>query len=452
MRRVPIRLRITLVAALVMMAALLVFGVVFLRVVHSSQLTELRTNSKRRADDVAALVRAGTATGRLPAARDDSLLVQVIDPNGTVAASSQNVSDMHAFIEGGGHAVPPGHLRHFTVNVEKIPCELLVTGADSGSKHYEIYVAAPLRSIRHTQDMLRSRMLRLSPLVLLGSLIAMWSIATRALRPVEVMRREVDAISAADLSARVSSPPVDDELGRLARTMNAMLERVQHASDRQARFVSDASHELRTPLAITRARLEVALRNQKRTDWPAAANDVLRESGRMERLVRDLLALARGGPELEKQGPVDLDEVVLEAVKSARLLAPPGCVIEARGVSAGRVLGHADLLERVVANLLTNGLRHARSMVKVSLSHAADDPTLIELTVSDDGPGVAPPERERIFERFTRLDEARDRQSGGAGLGLAIVAEVVGAHRGTVHVEGQPGGGARFVVRIPALD
>ena len=295
-------------------------------------------------------------------------------------------------------------------------------------------------------------MLRLSPLVLLGSLIAMWSIATRALRPVEVMRREVDAISAADLSARVSSPPVDDELGRLARTMNAMLERVQHASDRQARFVSDASHELRTPLAITRARLEVALRNQERTDWPAAANDVLRESGRMERLVRDLLALARGGPELEKQGPVDLDEVVLEAVKSARLLAPPGCVIEARGVSAGRVLGHADLLERVVANLLTNGLRHARSMVKVSLSHAADDPTLIELTVSDDGPGVAPPERERIFERFTRLDEARDRQSGGAGLGLAIVAEVVGAHRGSVHVEGQPGGGARFVVRIPALD
>ena len=216
--------------------------------------------------------------------------------------------------------------------------------------------------------------------------------------------------------------------------------------------MSDASHELRTPLAVTRARLEVALRNPQRTDWSQAAADVLRESGRMERLVRDLLLIARGERVLRSPRYVDLDEVAMSAVRSARLLMPEARSIDARTISAGRVLGDPDLLERVVTNLVDNALRHATHSVSVSVNRRdqPDGPSVVELVVTDDGPGIAVADRERIFERFTRLDEARDRQRGGTGLGLAIVHDVVAAHGGTVIVEEGPEGGARFVVRLPA--
>ena len=447
MRRLPVRVRITAVAALVMGAGLVFTGLMYLRVVRDSQFAELRTNSRNRAQEVVGLVGNGKGIGRLAAARDDSLLVQVIDTDGKVIASSQNVSDMHAFAEG-TRAGATGEVSRSRIEVDKVPCELLATSADFHGTHYVVFVAAPLRSIEHTERMLRSWLLRGAPLVLLGTIGAMWLVATRALRPVEVLRREVAAVSAADLSARVSAGPVDDELGRLGRTMNAMLERLQQASDRQKRFVSDASHELRTPLAVTRARLEVALRSE-RADWPAAAHDALRESGRMERLVRDLLVLASGESEVREARPVDLDEVVMEVVRSARLVAPPTATIDVSGVSGGRVVGSADALERVVANLVDNALRHAASIVRVSLQPSSSHAGMIELAVADDGPGVAAADRERVFERFTRLDEARDRLRGGTGLGLAIVAETVAANRGTVHVEDAPGGGARFVVRLP---
>lgn len=458
MRRWPIRVRITAVAAVVMAAALALTGFVLLQVVRSSQLAELRTSAKRRAEEVVALVSKGKATGPLPAARDDALLVQVIDVRGHVIASSLNASDMNAFVNSGDLASQPGVMRRSRGNVDRVPCEILATGVDVGSKRFGVFVASPLRAIEHTQGMLRSRLLRGIPFLLAGVILAIWLVTGRALRPVDLMRRELDAITPGDLGARVSAPPVDDELGRLARTMNAMLERLQASSDRQTRFVSDASHELRTPLAVTRARLEVALRHPQRTDWPQAANIVLRESGRMERLVRDLLLIARGEQQVRNPRQVDLDEVAMGAIRSARLVAPSGHTIDGHAVSAGRVLGDPDLLDRVVTNLLANAVRHSQRQVAVSVVRrdapvgSGSATAVVELAVTDDGPGVPEADRTRIFERFTRLDEARDRQSGGAGLGLSIVHDVVVGHGGTVHVEDGPAGGARFVVRLPAAD
>jgi signal transduction histidine kinase len=245
-------------------------------------------------------------------------------------------------------------------------------------------------------------------------------------------------------------PNTDDEVARLARTMNGMLDRLEAASARQRAFVSDASHELRSPVSTIRAELEVASSDPEQADWPEVAQRTLGETDRLSRLVDDLLALARldeaNGP--ARRAPVDLDDLVLEeAMRTHRV--PLGT----SGVSAGRVLGDERQLTQVVRNLVDNAQRHASTRVAVSLRREADE---LVLVVDDDGPGIPEADRERIFERFTRLDEARGRAAGGAGLGLAVVRRVVEQHGGTVSVEhGSPAngglGGARFVVRLPAV-
>jgi signal transduction histidine kinase len=243
----------------------------------------------------------------------------------------------------------------------------------------------------------------------------------------------------------VPEPNIDDEVGRLATTMNAMLERLQRFAERQRAFVADSSHELQSPIASSRAELEVAVGHPSTTDWPATAADLLEDNQRMENLVRDLLFLARADDTgLEApHAPVDLDDVVRTEVDRIRGRARSDIV--ASPVSAVEVSGSADQLGRVVRNLLENADRHAESRVTVEL-HNSDDTAVI--VIADDGAGVPAADQDRIFERFTRLDDSRSRATGGAGLGLAIAKEIVEAHHGRIFVE--PGSnGARFVVRLP---
>lgn len=231
----------------------------------------------------------------------------------------------------------------------------------------------------------------------------------------------------------------------------AQLDRLEVDDKRLRQFVSDASHELRSPVAVLRSEAEVALRSPERTDPRAFADGVLGESLRLERIVDDLLLLARrqeaasAGAGSAPPSPFDLDDVVF-AEAGRRRRVP----IETSGVSAGRVAGSKHDATRLVAHLLDKGARHAVTRVAVSL--AADDGETVVLTVDDDGPGVAADDRERVFERFTRLEEARTRDNGGAGLGLAVVAATVQGMGGTVGVEDAPElGGARFAVRLPAV-
>jgi signal transduction histidine kinase len=277
-----------------------------------------------------------------------------------------------------------------------------------------------------------------------------WVLVGRALRPVEAIRVQVDAITGATMDRRVPVPNTDDEVARLARTMNGMLERLEQASARQRAFVSDASHELRSPVSTIRTELEVASTHSAQADWPDVAQRTLGETERLSRLVDDLLALARldeaQGP--GRRAPVDLDDLVLE--ESTRTHRVP---VRTAGVTAGRVSGDERQLTQVVRNLVDNAQRHATSQVALSLRHEGDELVLI---VDDDGPGIAPADRERVFDRFTRIDEARGRAAGGAGLGLAVVKRVVDHHGGTVTVaDSDPAsgglGGARFVVRLPAI-
>jgi signal transduction histidine kinase len=270
-----------------------------------------------------------------------------------------------------------------------------------------------------------------------------WVLVGKALRPVERIRCEVDEISHGTLHRRVRVPLADDEVAHLAETMNGMLDRLDAAAAQQRQFVSDASHELRNPLATIRATVEVAATHPERADWPLVSGVVMAETDRLGSLVDDLIALARldeGEPMADEE--VDLDEVVLAEVGRVR---SAGLTVDVSGVGAARLRGDRRLLERSVRNLLDNAVRHARGRIWVVLRRDAAD---VVLTVDDDGPGIPPADRERVFERFARLDEARARDQGGSGLGLALVRAVAERHGGTARAVDAPYGGARFQLRL----
>jgi signal transduction histidine kinase len=272
-----------------------------------------------------------------------------------------------------------------------------------------------------------------------------WWIVGRTLRPVEDIRLEVEQISTSELSRRVPVPAGKDEIGRLAATMNRMLGRLESGHDRQRRFVSDASHELRSPVASIRQHAEVARAHADAMPPRDLADAVLLEVERLQGLVDDLLVLAQideGVPQASID--VDVDDLVLAEV--ARLRAATSLDVDARAISAARVRGDRTRLERVVRNLGDNAARHARARVALSVGQRDG---VVVVVIDDDGPGIPEDDRARVFERFVRRDEARTRGDGGAGLGLAIVRDVVDRHGGTVALSDSDLGGLRAEVTLP---
>jgi heavy metal sensor kinase len=294
-------------------------------------------------------------------------------------------------------------------------------------------------------------------LLLLGSGAALaliglggWWIARKALQPVARMTTRADRIGIDHLDERIAVPRVNDEVGHLARTLNAMLDRLQEGVAARQRLVGDASHELRAPLAAMRSEIEVSLRQDP---LDAAARKVLESARdeviRMGRIVDDLLTLARVSEgQLELLiGPQDLRALAGEAANAHRSAAhAAGVELVTEGDSVA-VAGDHDRLNHVIGNLVDNAIKFAPrgSTVRIETS---EQPSGARVAVSDAGPGIPPDARERIFERFARLDPARSRK-GGAGLGLAICAEIVRAHGGRIWVEENEPRGSRFVVELP---
>ena len=317
----------------------------------------------------------------------------------------------------------------------------------------EILVAADTSDVARSVEQVEVILWVAAPAMAALAALVTWLLTGRALRPVDRMTERVRAINAGTLHERVPSPGTGDEIDRLAGTMNSMLGRIESHDVRLRQFVTDAAHELRTPVAVLRAEAEVALRAGAGASAPDLASGVLAESLRLQRTVDDLLVLARHDETRSDDGAaggrprpgeeIDLDDVVL--AEAARARAAP---VDVSGVSAGRVAGSADSAARVVAHLLDNAARHARSRVAVALR--AEPSGEVVLAVDDDGEGIAAEDRRRIFERFTRLGEARTRDSGGAGLGLAVVASLVQEMGGTVTAGDSPLGGARFELRFPS--
>jgi signal transduction histidine kinase len=271
-----------------------------------------------------------------------------------------------------------------------------------------------------------------------------WWVVGRTLRPVEVMREQTSKVTRGDLSARMPQPSGQDEIARLARSANTALARLQGEVQQQRRFASDTSHELRNPIAGLRAELEEALLHPREVNPRETIQAALSATDRLEAIVNDLLALARlRNGDLIPAEPVDLSALV-EKEAAAR---DHGVPVLARTACGIRVRGHAIQLIRVVDNLLDNAQRHAETLVEVTVERHGDQAVV---AVTDDGAGIAPEDRERVFERFTRLDEACRRDPGGSGLGLALCRDIAHAHHGTLRVEDSPQG-ARFVLRLPLL-
>ena len=272
-----------------------------------------------------------------------------------------------------------------------------------------------------------------------------WLLTGRSLRPVDRIRREVDAIgSTSELARRVPLTGRGDEIDDLALTMNQMLARLEAGQEQQTRFVSDAAHELRSPVASMIAQLDVELAHPDPALWEETAGHLRDDAGRLERLIDDLLALARSEANVERGGlaRVALRDLVLDVVASTSV---EGVVVDTSGVEPAVVAGSADQLRRVIVNLLANARRHATAQVRVAVTSKEG---LVRLTIDDDGDGVAVDDRQRIFDRFVRLDASRSRDAGGSGLGLALVRELVVAHDWRVGVTDAPSGGARFVVEL----
>ena len=316
-------------------------------------------------------------------------------------------------------------------------------------------VAADIGDVILSVDRVRSIMWIATPLAVLAAALAAWMLTGRALRPVERITEQARRINAGTLGDRVPQPGTGDEIDRLAATMNAMLDRLEHSDTRLRQFVSDASHELRTPVAVLRSEAEVALRRPDDSPVADLASGVLAEARRLQRIVDDLLVLARHD---ENCSPlpaeaIDLDDIVLEEAARSRIVP-----VDVSAVSAGRVTAAPGSASRVVAHLLDNAAHHARGQAAVSLTTrpapgpASSQGREVVLSIDDDGTGIGEADRDRIFERFTRLSEARSRDTGGAGLGLAVVKALVTEMGGRVTVEDSPLGGARFTVVLPATD
>jgi signal transduction histidine kinase len=452
--RGSVRVRVTAVAVTVTAVALAAGGWALLGAIERTQIARIARATQERVDTIVAQLEANVPPESVALPLPDPLFgfVQVIDGDEVLTASGLPPSAepilMVAGPGAGERVVSSGIVATAeagSARVEEalpgafqraIELQLSYERVDVAGRRLTVVAASPLAEVNRSLEAVRRSLYVALPFViaLVGGVA--WFVTGRALRPVEAMRAEVEAITHSTLHRRVPEPASADEVGRLARTMNDMLDRLESAVERQRRFVADASHELRSPVAALRTELEVALRSGDEAALRAAVAGALAEEARLEDLLADLLVLA-SIDEGVAPAAAEVDLRAVAAEEAARARAVP---VSTTG--AGVVRGSKTQLRRVVANLVDNAARHARTSVSVAVEGG-------RLVVDDDGPGIAPEDRERVFERFTRLDDARARDHGGAGLGLSLVRAVAAAHGGRAWAESSPAGGARLVVDLP---
>ncbi len=410
---------------------------------HRGLLRSATGTGPERSSELAALAARGPLPKPLPPLGAPRLtLLQVIADDGTVTAASDQLTGVAAL-------VAPNARHRLTLSdlapLGEGPWLVEPAPATIANRSVTVVVVTSLADVERSAHLLDGLLLVSVPLLVALSGAAVWLVVGRSLRPVERMRTEVADITAHDLSRRVSVPRIDDEIGRLGGTLNDLLQRVEVASAKQRQFAADASHELRTPMANIRVEVEVAMAHPETADWLAVAASVLHEDDRMDRLVANLLAAARAdiGSAPQNLRDVELATLLRRIIRDVRGSDPRVTLVEP--LSAVTVLGDRDQLERIIVNLVDNARRYAATKVRIGLSA---DSGWAELSIADDGPGIPPGERERVFERFVRLDPSRTAAAGGAGLGLAMVRDLTHAHRGSVAI-GDSTTGALFIVRLP---
>ena len=394
---------------------------------------------------VAAMVNDNTAPDPLPVS--GSQVMQVVDGSGAVVRASVSADRLTPLLRSaelskalaGERISVPGARAGLTGTLR-----VIAVPAGTASTRSSVIVAVPVSEIEQSQSILRNTLLvAYPPLVLIMALIA-WRVIGWTLRPVEVLRSGAARISGSDQDERLVVPASTDEIRALAVTLNDMLDRLAAARRRQRAFVADSAHELRSPLASMRTQLEVAQRLGEGGDL---ATDLLADVTRLSALVEDLLLLARAGNDVRppsKRESVDVKALLVATARRYADARVPVSIAEGPAVFAS---ANAEELTRVVSNLVDNGVRHASASVVLA---ARVEGARAVLTVVDDGPGIPAGERERVFERFARLDDARDRDAGGTGLGLAIVRELLRRSDGSISLDDNPQGpGLAAVISLP---
>ncbi|WP_182880487.1 ATP-binding protein [Microbispora sp. H10949] len=448
-RRRSLRFRLTATATAVLALALAVSAYVFVVVLGESLIRNIDDQVYQRGREIVALSDAGRLPD--PVTSVNNTIVQVLGPDGRIVDATSDTDRLvpllpararesaartgaPQFVNGRPYALPG-------------PLRVRVLSADHG---VTVIVARSFTEVESSLVTTGHVLLVGMPLLLALLAAASWLVIGRTLRPITLLRRGAAAVGGTARSRRLPVPEARDEVHALATTLNDMLGRLEEAEARQRALVSDAAHELRSPLASIRLQLEVALSHPEGQDWTETAEGVLEDTLRLSRLAEDLLALARlDEGRLSRREPVDLGVLARRTAERYDLGLDLDLGSDAAPGPAPVVLGDELDLRRVLTNLVDNALRHAASAVRLGVrTGGAAGAGVAELTVTDDGPGIPPEDRERVFDRFTRLDDARSRDDGGAGLGLAIVRTTVEAHGGTVHLE-DASPGLRAVVRLP---
>jgi signal transduction histidine kinase len=464
-----VRARATIAATAVVAVTLVIGSIVFVGLLSRSVVDNVGAAAEQDLTEYARLIEAGDATDVVD--DDDDGVVCLLDADGSLLGGNEECSDARngpvlARVEPGSDpaVVALDGERFVAVADSDVSLDEATSGHadddDDGSDRESdddaesasgarLVVALPLDEADDAVAVATVLLAVAVPLLAAVVAIVTAVVVGRALRPVEDIRRRVDGIGASDLSQRVPEPTTADEIQALAQTMNAMLDRLDASQRSQRRFVSDASHELRSPLAVLRQFGEVAEAHPDRVPTADLAATVRSEGSRMQDIVESLLLLTRLDERgiAERTEAVDLDDILLAEVR--RIRTTGALSVDATGIAGARVQGDPVLLARAVRNLVDNAVRHARS--RVALSVRVHD-ELCLLRVDDDGQGIPPAERERVFERFVRLDEGRSRDAGGSGLGLSIVRHIAAVSGGTVVAEGSPLGGARVALALPAVE
>lgn len=439
-----VRFRITVIATVVVAVMLTATALGLIKAQRLALIASLDATLRQRADAVAQLMEAGELRGPIGNDATDESIVQIATIDGEVVAESRAIA-------GEPSMLPPAELaagdtvRTMTLVIDDDPFRVLARPFTDAAPPMIIMVAASTDDVGEATRILTGSLTVTIPIVAALLAALTWILVGRTLRPVEVIRAVADDITGTDLRGRVTDVHGDDEIVRLAHTINAMLDRVEHATTRQQRFVADASHELRSPLARIRSELEVDLAHPDRSDLLRTHRSVLDETIGLHHLVDDLLYLARAdGGHTIASDEVDLDDIVLDA--AAQIRNGAGIAVKVGGVSAAQVRGDAAQLRRAIANLAENAARHAERTVTFEI---VDRDTGATISVADDGAGIPADRRADVFERFTRLDDARHHAAGGAGLGLSITRDIIERHGGTIMIDPDHHPGARFVITIP---
>jgi signal transduction histidine kinase len=455
--RGSVRLRVTLLAAGAFAVVLLVASFVLVRALERALEGDVRDASEavlRRQADLVLSRGIPAGAQQLAAANGEAF-------NLPVAGSDEQAAGRVVLFVGDPNDLPsgvptiespPGATTDVTFIAGDVPVtDAHTLGIDGPLDNYAVTslriggltlaTAASLQEVRDTIATTQTMFWIVGPILVALVAGLAWLLAGRALRPVHAVTSRVAEIGSHSLHERVPVPASSDEIAELATTMNDMLGRLETASATNRRLVSDASHELRTPVTVMRAELEVAGRDPS-ADWRETSSVLLGELDRLQGMIDDLLLLARGDERAFARDEVDVTDLVHE-VAARRRRVP--LVVEVTDEPA-LATGDADALRRALDHLVANAVRHATSKVSVAVELSDGE---VCVHVDDDGCGIPETDRDRVVRRFVRTDEGRARDSGGAGLGLAVSADVATAHGGRLDIGDSPLGGARVSLMLP---